>query len=39
VPRFFFDRSNVSSKIRPAVNEEFATLKVIIRREALNQFS
>jgi hypothetical protein len=39
VTRPFFDRSNVSSKIRPAVNKQFATLKVIIRLEALNHFS
>jgi hypothetical protein len=39
VTRPFFDHSNVSSKFRPAVNKQFTTLKVIIRREALNQFS
>jgi hypothetical protein len=39
VTRPFFGHSNHSSKIRPAVNQQLAALKVIIRREALNQFS
>jgi len=39
VTRPFFGRSNVSSKIRPAVNKQFTSLKVIIRREVLNQLS